>query len=256
MIPINVALTNKCYDIAKLIMEHPLFDMKHIETSANFAYKEFTRNYQQLCASYQLYNSPKSRAEFDNMLNVLTENYTQAISTLMDNATGTDFQSLEFLKNMDVSKMNFLGISVDGTPITHAVLKKWNLQGAEKAITTIDELKSENLPRRATLQAGLDRAFKKRGHVVDNTSGLVILAPLWKAVRNGDITTVKARLEWKEENPNIGADLQKYRSDEAIPLLIAIKNKREDIVECLLKHPLFDPAWLDKAVNYAKKVGY
>ena len=253
-IPINIALKNRRLDIAKCLIEHPLFDNNDLEIAIDLIHKRFIKEYEELSKDILL-QSYDDLEKHTQRKNVIIKTYGQTISTLLDLASGTDFRSLEFLKNIDITGMNFLGISIDGKPITHETLIKLGLPALEKTITTLDKLKQENSIRFSVLQAGLDRGFKKHGRIIDKRSGLVILAPLWKAVKNGDIATVKARLEWKEENPNIGGYLGERWSFNTTPILIAIQNNRIDIIECLLKHPLFDLNNLNKIISCSKMLG-
>jgi len=74
---------------------------------------------------------------------------------LMDHAIGDNFSendnddiynenikdNMNLFKNIDVSGVNFIGVTLDGNPVTHEILKRKGIIGAEKAITTLDELK-------------------------------------------------------------------------------------------------------------------
>ena len=218
-------------DLVELLLKHGA----DISDALTLNFENFTEQYNKI--EYFIKYCPEECNELLKEKNARVEAYRSSIFILMDYVSGMDFRSLDFLKRIDISGMNFLGISVNQRPITHEVLNKLGLIGAEKAITTINELNRVNETRRSVLQARLDRSFKKLGGLIDKKSGVVIFTPLWMAVTNGDIETVKARLEFKEENPTIGADLMNFFSWEAIPIFIAIKNNRKDIIECLLKHP-------------------
>lgn len=197
-----------------------------------------------------------------------TKNYQQSTKFLLDYAMGMNFNSsrsatyfhnLEFLSKIDISNFNFIGLSLDGQPITKEILKSKKLTGAENAITTLDDLERLlDVNRKSLIKTNLERAYKQQGKLVKN--GTVNLVPLGDAIQSGDKDAVEVRLK-AGISPNLKYFLG-YRSfsfgfekNMTLPIFMAVITARKDIVQLLIDHPFFDKGSLSQAIQIAKQIG-
>lgn len=191
-------------------------------------------------------------------------NSIQALKVLMDYATGYDFPSheepplisgisgLSFLAGVDISDINFVGVSVNGKPITRQLLQEAGALKSDKAIVTLADLEQcPDIARKSQLKQRLDRQVATKGFLVHE--GIINLVPLWRAAAMGDVNLFNMRLA-AGSDPNESAPYYEgiHPEETAAPIIQAAKNGHKAIVDILLNHPKLD---LAKAIKDAKKVG-
>ncbi len=177
----------------------------------------------------------KNKKELEQKIEQLKSSYARIVKTCLDYAMGCNFKAKEksmfsgeyggllFLADLDVSHMNFVGISVAGEPITPAYLEKEAKSGADKAIITVFDIAKINDPsRRKFLQDQLRNALAKQGDLTSD-NGIVNLISLKTAAAIGNMEAVKARIQ-AGEDPNLGEDS---------PLVSAAKNGHIEMVKML-----------------------
>lgn len=200
------------------------------------AYIVFQENFKKIEIKY---NWMKGREEEKKkQLDSLKQPYLLAITTLMDYAIGSDLSDpnlgWDFLKTIDANKVNFLGISIEGHPITHELLREHKIQREEEAIVTLDDLKKVPSPRKNRLLKSISYALKIRGELI-SSNGIINVVPFLYAIAAGDITAVEIRLKSSET-----LDLNNG-------ILLAVRRERFEIVKILAKHPKMENAFLMKA---------
>ncbi|PIS00959.1 MAG: hypothetical protein COT84_04875 [Chlamydiae bacterium CG10_big_fil_rev_8_21_14_0_10_35_9] len=186
------------------------------------------------------------------------DDYYRSVQMLLDHACGTDFSGvkdgLEFLKHLkaDISNFNFVGMSIDGVPITREMLLQQGFQGVEGAIFTENDISHiEDEEKRTTIQRHLDIKFQAQGKIVyDN--GIVNLVPLADAAKNGFLDVVQVRLS-TGVNPNQTTSAR----FSGCPAIVAAAQKGHfEVVAALAQHPQIDPKMRVEASNEAQKHGY
>lgn len=196
-------------------------------------------------------NDPKSPEKL--------ENYRQSMRFLMDYAQGInltsrvewakDFDNLQFLYDVDVTGYNFIGISLDGQPITKEILKSKNIIGYENAIYTLQDLdnleKIQDPKRQSLIKRNLDTAFEKQGRLLDEKTGIVNLIPLGEAARVGDINAVRVRLQ--------AGVSQNQIYEKSLPVLSALLNKDDAMVELFVNDSQFNKINIPALVVLAKQ---
>jgi ankyrin repeat protein len=207
-----------------------------IPSTLNLAYKKkIVYGYKECVSAIQL-NCTNTK-ELQQKADELRTAYTRMVRTCMDYAFGCNFEAkskdaldlygggLVFLKDEDVSGMNFIGVSVAGRPVTLDMLKKEAKSGAENAIiTTVDLKKLDNEARKNALRSYLEAVQTERGSLVSE-EGIVNLVPLSEAAKIGDIDVVNTRIQ-AGADPNL---------EEELPITSAIKNGHPEIVKILLE---------------------
>lgn len=196
----------------------------------------------------------KGVAQLINERERLKSDYQKTIATLLDYAIGEDLGRWSWgsyhttvFQNMDVSGFNFIGVSIQGQPITPEMLLKAGCWGVENALFTLADLDKVEPQRKQELSARLEAAFKKSGTLVDE-QGIVNLVPLWLAAANGDIKAVNVRLA-------AGIDPNESSSSDATPIKFAAKNGYLDIVKALINSPRLEKKSIVKAIESAKEAG-
>lgn len=165
------------------------------------------------------------------------ELYRNRVQILMDYNIGADFYNDKILDQLfiiDISGINFVGMSIEGHPITRQMLVARNLKGAENAIVTVADIKKlQDKQRSQALETRLQIAIKKYGTLISD-DGVVNLVPFSKAVEIGDTAAVQARLSVADTNPNTIPD------SKLIPIVEAAKNGHVVTVKFLASHPKID----------------
>lgn len=189
------------------------------------------------------------------------EAYQRSTKFLLDYAMGINFNShdynnLDFLRDINIAGFNFLGLSLDGKPITKEILRSQNLIGADQAITTLDELKEMRPSHRKTvIQENLEIAYKNQGKFVK--SGIVNLVSIGDAIKANDQDAVGARLK-AGVSPNLKCKLGLrsifFDTDDTLPILLAVLMGNMDIIKLLVEHPDFDKGSLTRAVLSAQQL--
>jgi len=173
--------------------------------------------------------------------------YQLSTQFLLDYAMGINFNShdynnLDFLRDINIAGFNFLGLSLDGKPITKETLRSLKLIGADQAITTLDELKQMRSSHRKTvIQENLETAYENQGKFVKN--GIVNLVSIGDAIKANDKDAVDARLK-AGVSPNLKCKLGLrsifYDTDDTLPILLAVLVGNMDIIKLLVEHPDFN----------------
>lgn len=205
-----------------------------------------------LIANIREFEQEKQKKEIE--IKNLKNNHENMIGILLDHAVGTDFpieekkdmnsgeyHGLTFLNDMDISGLNFIGVSIAGQPITRDMLIKRKLRGAEKALVTLDDLtKLDNKERQSTIQKNIEECQKQRGKLIDK-NGIINLVPLNDAVQAGDINAVKNRLDAGiDPNPT---------EEKTSPIVLASKCGYFEIVKILAAHPKINKKDIITAIN-------
>lgn len=175
------------------------------------------------------------------------------IKTLLDYIGSYNFDktTFQFIKDMDVTDCNFLGISFEGYPLTAEKLAELCAKNAEKALTTVfqfEQIPNEN--RREAIGKCLGKSIEKLGEQIDE-KGHINLVSFAIAVEIGDEKTVLTRLEAKTPHE------KKYGDDEVDKgLFTAVTKGHESIVKLLAKHPLLNKYQLAHVLNDALNTKY
>lgn len=181
--------------------------------------------------------------------NKLKDSYVHLIKTLLDYAVGIYFLDekdvLRILKEIDISGFNFIGISIEGQPVTCEMLIERGLKGADKALVSINDLENlQDVTRRKALISRWENRTREQGSLINN-EGIVNLVPLWLAAEIGDIEAVKTRLA-------AGVDPNNGISIVCAPIVLAAEAGHADIVKMLAEHPKINRLTIAKAVDGAK----
>ncbi|MBL7564106.1 ankyrin repeat domain-containing protein, partial [Legionella bononiensis] len=203
--------------------------------------------------SHYRYQARDSRASDIELREKNRETYCGCIKILLDHAVGSNVSSLDFLTDLDVTFFNFIGLSFNGQPITKELLQSKNVQGAEGALVSLQDLsKIEHTARYSQLRSRIESIIEKRGHL--ESGGILNLVPLPCAVAAGDVEAVKIRL-LKGANPN-----EVYRDcwslKEIIPIVCAAEQGFTSICNLLAAHPDIDKDHRMQALKMAQRHGY
>jgi ankyrin repeat protein len=173
------------------------------------------------------------------------------IINLMDHAVATDFtycrDELEYFKEMDsIAGINFIGVSVDGKPVTRQYLMELGCKDCNQAIITMDDLARLPEPRRTLIQNQVDallhpQSRMKYGLLIKD--GVINLVSIWNAAAAGDLEAVATRLA-------AGAKPDGYA------ILNAARHGHAEVALLLRNHPDFDIKTLAAAINEARKAGH
>lgn len=184
--------------------------------------------------------------------------YSRIIKTLLDYSFGIDFNKesssdllarnqydgLSFLRGLDISGFNFIGVSVNGVPVTREMLIERKLKGADKAIVSVNDLVNvQDAARRDALTSRMENQSQKVGKLI-SVEGIINQVPLWRAAQIGDAAAVKARL-------SAGIDPNKT-VDKNIPLIVAASNGHLPIVKMLIETSKINKESIVEAVKAAK----
>jgi len=161
------------------------------------------------------------------------------LKILFDYAAGVDFESLNFLKNADVSGYNFVGVSIQGALVTKDILHEIGAVNVQQALFSLQDY--SNTTHYLALQTRVTAKIQRLGGSIDQ-NGLVNLIPLYSAAENGDLTTVKNRLA-AGDNPN------QVDKNNISALAAAAINGYSDIVTCLLDAPNHNNALIFDAIR-------
>lgn len=198
----------------------------------------------------------KLKAEINVKITQEKTRYQNAIRLLMNYAMGVDLtehdgldgskNNMDIFTNLDLSSMNFCGVSLDGKPITHEILRTKGLKEADSTIDSFDEVTKHSIAKEENfvkLHTRIESSMKKLGKLADEKTGVINLVPLNKAAEIGDIAAVKIRL-------SAGVDPNSNKT-----LLIAAKFGHLGIVKLITNHNPFDKALLPDAIDAAKSAG-
>lgn len=170
--------------------------------------------------------------------------YARMVKICMDYAMGCNFDpkrkskdpftfrkkehgGLIFLKDLDITGMNFVGVSVAGNYITEALLKNEMITGYKNAVITMKDLVSlDDEQRKKAIQTRLKEVQAQKG-ALERKDGTVNLLPLHIAASIGDIDAVKTRLA-AGEDPNIEEVSQSS-------VVLAAINGQKEVLKILLE---------------------
>lgn len=170
----------------------------------------------------------------------LLQQYSNSVKMLLDHAIGINFDKeiddLNFLNDLDITGFNFVGVSIDGQPITREMLVEKGFKGADKAIVTRDDISTiEDQERQDALIAQLKAKLQSQGKIISE-HGVVNLVPLPDAAKKGLLEVVQVRL-------SAGIDPNQVITDESnsrCAIVAAANNGFIDVVRLLAEHPNID----------------
>src|SRR3990167_4480019 len=255
-------LDGSMHIVESLIHAGADIDIEPILNLAEKRLKKYLDSYRYHLRSNANSDNTHKRTELEAKIVNRSNEYQFLVKTLMDYAMGIDFSEprhssfsggefggLSFIKGLDISSVNFIGVSVGGFPVTHAMLTSLNLIGADNAIVTMNGLgQMQDDARRETLHIRFADACVEQGQYVAST-GVANLVPLWRAAAVGDMNAVKARLAaGVDPNEQGGERLDKKQ----YPIVLAAKAGHLAIVQALAKHPAIDRQSFVTAVEAAR----
>lgn len=188
--------------------------------------------------------------------------YSNSVQILLDNAMGLNLHQFEagprykrtyhdaltFLRGLDVSGFNFVGVAIYDRPITRKDLLDRQLDGADKALVTYEDIgRVQDGERRQELIANLEAMMQSRGKIV-SPEGHINLVSLEDAVKSGQADIVRARLS-AGANPN-------ERTNGSPCIVVAAKMGFLEVVQLLVTHPLIHPAARMDAAETAGMAGH
>lgn len=227
------------------------------ENSLKFEYSDANRKSRlQYCTDADMKEWDQKKETLIEKRNSMLKQYSQAVQMLLDRAIAIDldgeksgifcanYGGLLFLKELDISGFNFVGVSLDGKPITRKMLLDQGLKGAERALVSLDDIASiTDSERKEALKERLNAKFLAQGKII-SADGIVNLVPLQIAASKGVHEVVLVRLSYGVD-PN---------SDSAI--VAAAEGGFEEVVRLLAEHPQLDPKSRLTAAQSAKKNGH
>lgn len=220
---IELALENKYEEFKKVF--------KGNETNKNFNQASKLNIFKKLLPN-------KNREEFYLVEDPLQKEYASFVQRVLDHAIGFDFDirdgRLYFLENLNISNFNFIGLSINGEPITKKMLKKMGLKGYKNAIINYNDLnKIEDKNRQNDLTERLEKMFHARGKLISK-KGIVNLVALEIAVGKGLLEVVNGRLSGKKQTAN--------EFNRALD--IAVRKGFYEIVKLLIEQYSYDQKFL------------
>lgn len=252
---LGVAANQQNHAMAELLLK---FDTNRENSRYTFISDTIKIHHDRFLERTQRFDKQEKQAEM--------KDFQASMQFLFDYAMGTNFttsrgefnfyDNLEFLRGMDISGFNFLGLSLEGHPITKDMLRSRGFIGADKALTTLDDLKQlQDENRKMIINHNLENAYKTQGKLIKN--GVVNLIPLCEAVKENDKDAVKIRLE-AGITPNLKYTVGVFpftgANEVTEPILIAILNGHKDIINLLVNYPTFDQRSLPRAIQLARQL--
>lgn len=197
-------------------------------------------------------NSNNKQALQTKTLKELEYTYLKDLQVLLDECVGEDFENLDFLKDIDISGLNFVGISVNGAPVTKEYLIACQFKGAENSLVTLSEIdqlqdgmrQSKLLESIETIQASLGLSEE-----IDRLRPVNFIS-LGTAVKFNDINTVKNRLACKV-NPN--TIFVENSGIKKLPLILAVEKNHSEIAIALANDPDIHKPTLIQAIRLASR---
>jgi ankyrin repeat protein len=189
------------------------------------------------------------RQELVGKLEKIEQVYNGKIKLILDFSIGTNIadtlgdKTHDFIKGLDISNFNFIGVSFEGKPATAEMLKKHGCKGVENALFTIADLeKIDDENREKDILNQLQVMFEQRGELIED-GGIINLLPLDVAVNENDLNAIDARLK-ADANPN-----------RANPPLIVVAAEKGFLkaVKRLLQTKTIDDKAIVSAIAAAKK---
>lgn len=201
-------------------------------------------------------HSSRAFSSLSQSLLASTQRYAATVRLLLDYALGIDLDritpdDLGFLNNIDITGCNFIGVSQRGEPITREMLVAKGLQGADKAIVSLDDLeKIQDQERRAELKGRLQSKMQIEGQMI-SPNGIVNLVPLGTAVEYGKVDAARTRLlAGICPNQVVG----RFSKNEAI--VVAARAGYTEVVRLLAEHPQINTIERKKAMEEATRMGH
>ncbi|MGQ3890524.1 ankyrin repeat domain-containing protein [Legionella sp. CNM-4043-24] len=181
------------------------------------------------------------------------QHYQKVYRILFDYAQGCGFTNKKsitlpfpYLRYIDISGFNFIGVSIDGVPVTKEKLRQSGCTGADNALVTLDDLaRLEDIGRREKLENRLKAAMNREGQLISD-DGVVNLVPLFYAAKSGDVPVVQTRL-MAGANPNL------HPYGKYSPIYYAAQNGHHELVTMLALHPEIKDEDVMEALNRAKE---
>ncbi|KTC72551.1 Ankyrin repeat protein [Legionella birminghamensis] len=199
--------------------------------------------------------------ELEDELEKIKIKQYQFMKLLLDHAVGMEFPAqkesygsskktiLAFLDDLDISGLNFVGVSVDGVPVTRNLLTNLGFTGADKALYTLNDVAALTEPtRRIALINRINQKIKQCGRI--DLDGILNLVPLWQAAAIGDVNTVVVRLS-AGISPNEKGKNASFA--EVYPIVVAAEKGHFEVVALLANHPDIDKKDVVTAILKAKE---
>lgn len=228
-------------------------------------YNENNRSWKLKYASEtEMKNGDNEKQELLKKRDILFRNYSASVQMLLDYAMGIHFEEektgsfggsydgLTFLKDLDITSFNFVGVSLNAQPITREILVKMSLKGADQALVTLQDINNlKDHVRTNALLEKLEAVFHSQGKIILQ-HGTINLVPLADAAKKGDADVVLVRLS-AGVNPN-----QKTSDelDSILAIVAAAKNGFSEVVQLLAEHPELDKKSLITAAHAAEEGGH
>lgn len=199
----------------------------------------------------ELHDFDKKKMKAQSVYDQEKASYPKIVKTLLDYAPGIDFDieygGLSILSSMNISGLNFIGLSIEGKPITREMLTKRNLEGSDKALVSINDLKTINddSKRQEKLISILNNQCSKQGKLIDS-QGTVNLIPLCSAAKTNNIEAAKTRL-------SAGVDPNNQNKEDQTPLVLAAEKGHFEMVKLLAEHKEINNKSIKDAINKIAK---
>lgn len=206
----EVSLVKKAFELGHYeIMWALIQNGIHIQGLFNHSKREFEISFD------KLFLSNRNQSASPQIFKDHEEAYRKKLQILLDQCIGQDFYDLDFLRHMDVAELNFVGISVQGVPITRTYLQSMQCKSIDKAL--IAPLDIENLSdqtRKAYLQQQLIKvktqlklpATLYSDDINKTNDAPINLVSLGTAVKFNNLDLVKTRLSNKVDPNELSMD--------------------------------------------------
>lgn len=199
------------------------------------------------------------KERLENQRKDLISKYTASVKLLLDHAFGLSLSEgeLKFLSGLNISGFNFVGISLEGEPITREKLVeiglKTGFEGIENAIVSAaDLLQLKDESRRAKLLDRLENKFREQGELVSK-EGIINLVPIAEVASRGNYGEVKLRLDAGVDPNEMSEWCLKM---EGLPIMAAAGKGHFEIVKLLAEHPKIDLKARYHALLVAEKLNF
>ncbi|EKD70877.1 MAG: hypothetical protein ACD_46C00351G0002 [uncultured bacterium] len=167
------------------------------------------------------------KMKFQRLVNIVLDH---GFGANLDNEGTASFKERE----VDLSGVNFVGVSFNGKPVTREMLQALGATGADKALITRSDIEQlPDSPRKNNLLKRLDKSIKQNGKLID-ANGIINLTPIWCAIDNNDVQAVKIKLEAGIDPNTWSTDFWAIKNGL---LYKAVRNGNPEMVKLFINHP-------------------